>query len=292
MNKNQDQNNKNAQGNAPRSFYYGGEQPSAKSVSEAPENEKRFRKISPKTYTLIAFVIIMTLVCVIVVMVNKGYVIKNVIWEGSSVYSEEELQSVIDEYCYEKGTRSYFYVNADELSEYFLKRMPYIKEISIKKQLPDTLTISMKGEEGIGFFSFGTSFYIINSEMKVLQKTESRPLKDSLMEIEIASLKQINVGEKIVFDENARMDPETFSRIYRAMMSSTVGGRIGYMDAKNQFELSMKFSSGVDVYIGSVKDVEEKFQSLYKWIGENPKEMRADLNIDISVRTRVSLSYD
>lgn len=292
MNKNQDQNNQNVQNGTPRSFYYGGEQPTPKGVSVPSESEKKPRKISSKTYTLIACIVIMTLLCVIVVMVNKGYVIKNVIWEGSSVYSEQELQSVFDAYCEEKGTRSYFYVNADELSAYFLKKMPYIKEIAVTKQLPDTLTISMKGEEGIGYFSFGSSFYIINSEMKILQKTDKRPMKDTLIDIELTSLKEINVGEKVVFDENARMDPDTFSRIYRAMMSSTVGGKIGYMDAKNQFELSMKFSSGVDVYIGSVKDVEEKFESLYKWIGENPKEMRSDLNIDISVRTRVSLSYD
>ena len=292
MNKNQDQNQRGAENNAPRSFYYGGEEPIVKNVSEISEPTKRKLKISPKTYTLIAFVLIMTLVCVIVVMINKGYVIKNVIWEGSSVYSEEELQSVIDAYCEEKGTRSFFYVSADELSEYFLKQMPYIKEITVNKQLPDTLMISMKGEEGIGYFSFGSSFYIINSDMKILQKTESRPLKDSLMEIELTSLKAINVGERVVFAENARMDSDTFSRIYRAMMKGSVGGRIALLDAKNQFELSMKFSSGVDVYIGSVKDVEEKFTTLYKWISENPKEMRSDLNIDISVRTRVSLSYD
>ena len=128
--------------------------------------------------------------------------------------------------------------------------------------------------------------------MKVLECTELEPIRPRLIKLDIELPSQIEVGKTLVFPEGGSMDAETYSRIYSAMLSSGVRERVKSLDAKNKFDLNMKLYSGVDVKIGSVKDIEEKLSTLSVWLEENPDEIRSTLNLDISILKKIFVSYD
>jgi len=234
----------------------------------------------------------LVLFIVVIARVNSGYVIENTVINGESPYTEEEINALLETYFADRGSRSYFYLNVEELTERVMREMPYIKTLTIEKKSPDTLIFNVTGEAAEAYVEFLGSWYLLNSEMKVLARSDGEPSRSSLIKLDIDVPGEISVGSKIVFPENSRMDAETYARIYSALLSSDIRKRVQYIDVRNKFDLNMVLHGGVDVKVGSVKDIEEKLSTLSRWLGDNPEEIRSTLNIDISVLKKIYISYD
>ena len=247
---------------------------------------------SAKTISAILITVAIALLIIIFVLVNNGYVVKNIVLNGESPYSEEKINELLNGYFSERGNRSYFYINTDELSEMMKKELPYIKELKIEKKAPDTLIITVEGESAEAYIEYLGEYYLLNADMKVLEKASHEPIRTRLIKLDIDLPKEIIVGSQMVFPEASRMDPETYVRIYTALSDSGLRERVQYLDIRNKFDLYMRTKEGIDVKIGSVKDIEEKFSTLSKWLSDNPGEIKSTLNIDISVLKKIYISYD
>lgn len=247
---------------------------------------------SAKTISLVLIGIALVLLVIIFALINNGYVIKNIILSGESPYDEDRIYILLDAYFEERGNRSYFYINTEEIEEKIKKELPYIKEIKLEKKAPDTILIFVEGETAESYIEFLGDYYLLNGDMKVLEKMDNEPLRTRLIRLEIDLPSEISVGSQILFPEDSRMDAESFVRIYSALVDSGIRERVASLNAKNKFDLTMRTREGIDVNIGSVKDIEEKLNTLTRWLNENPDEIKSNLNIDISVLKKLSISYD
>ena len=247
---------------------------------------------SAKTISLVLIGIALVLLVIIFALINNGYVIKNIILSGESPYDEDRIYILLDAYFEERGNRSYFYINTEEIEEKIKKELPYIKEIKLEKKAPDTILIFVEGETAESYIEFLGNYYLLNGDMKVLEKMDNEPLRTRLIRLEIDLPSEISVGSQILFPEDSRMDAESFVRIYSALVDSGIRERVASLNAKNKFDLTMRTREGIDVNIGSVKDIEEKLNTLTRWLNENPDEIKSNLNIDISVLKKLSISYD
>ena len=247
---------------------------------------------SAKTISLVLIGIALVLLVIIFALINNGYVIKNIILSGESPYDEDRIYILLDAYFEERGNRSYFYINTEEIEEKIKKELPYIKEIKLEKKAPDTILIFVEGETAESYIEFLGDYYLLNGDMKVLEKMDNEPLRTRLIRLEIDLPSEISVGSQILFPEDSRMDAESFVRIYSALVESGIRERVASLNAKNKFDLTMRTREGIDVNIGSVKDIEEKLNTLTRWLNENPDEIKSNLNIDISVLKKLSISYD
>lgn len=247
---------------------------------------------SAKVISTVLISVALVLLGIIISLVSNGYVIKNTIINGESPYTEEEINTLLSAYFEERGSKSYFYINTEELTEMIKQEMPYIKTLTVKKKAPDTIILEVEGETAESYIEYLGSYYLLNADMKVLERTEQRPLRTKLIELDMEIPAEIKVGSVIVFAQDSRMDAESYARIYTALDSSGIRDLTAYLDVRNKFDISLRMHSGTDVKIGSVKDIEEKLSTLAKWIEENPDEMRSTLNIDVSVLKKIYISYD
>ena len=281
-------NNKGQEDNRDR-FIYGDDEQSADSAPVLIGKKKRG---SEKIISLVLGVVSLVLIVVIITLINKGYMIKNTVILGESPYSEESIKVLTEKYYNEKGSRSYFSVQISELERILKNEMPYIKNVSVEKKAPDTIIITLEGESAEAYITHLGSYYLLNADMKVLERTELEPIRPRLIKLDITLPSQIEVGKQIIFPEDGSMDAETYKRIYSALTDSGIRERVAYLDIKNKFELKFKMHGGTDVKIGSVKDIEEKLNTLALWIKDNPDEIRSNLNLDISILKKISVSYD
>ncbi len=264
------------------------------SGGEEPRNEGGGGKknLSLKVLYTVLIIVSLVLLLIIAALINNGYTVKNVIVKGESPYSVERIQEVLYSYLDDKGGKLYFYVNVDELEKKYTDEMPYIKSVTVEKHSPDTVVINIEGENAECYVEYLGKYYLLNSEMKVLEVSSGEPERVQLMKIDIDTPKEISLGKIIIFPEKAGMDPETFSRIYAALSNSGIRDYSAYLDVKNKFDINIKFISGADVKVGSVKDVEEKLATLAKWLSDNPNENTPKLNVDISILKKITVSYD
>ncbi len=250
---------------------------------------------NPKSVTLLTVILVFIAVGIliaIVSMINSGYTVKNIIVNGSSPYSEEDIRGLVQEYCKEKNSLSFFRVNADELEKMYYEKMPYLKKADVEKKYPDTVVVTIEGESAEYIFEAHGKYYVLNREMKVLEEIAGIPEDTGLVVLSFGTPKEITLGKKIVFEENNLMDEESFLKLNQALQDAGMESDVKSIKADNKFELSMVLRSGVDVYIGSIKDVGEKIRGLKKWLDENPDEISDNLNADISILKKIVISRD
>lgn len=245
-----------------------------------------------KTVAILLVAVALVLLAVIIFLINKGYVIKNTIIYGESAYSEESIRELFSRYCEEIGSNSYFYIETGALEKKITDELPYVKSVKIEKKAPDTLIFTIEGEVAQAYIEHLGSYYLLNSDMKVLEKLDSEPIRPRLIRLDIELPLEISVGSVMLFPEDGSMDAETYARIYSALESSGVRERVEFLNVRNKFDLSMILHGGVDVKIGSVKDIEEKLKTLNTWLEDNPDEIRSTLNLDISILKKIHVSYD
>ncbi len=250
---------------------------------------------NPKSRTILTVILAAAAVGLIVLiffLVNRGYSVKNVIINGVSPYSEEILLGIVDEYCEDKNTRSFFYINAGELTDLFYDSLPYIKSVKAEKKFPDTLIITIEGETPRFYFEIYGGCYILSPELKVLEKHDGIPNAETISKITFPDPKEITVGKTLVFSDESLISDEDFKRFYNSLKDAGIAESISELCVTNRFELSFTFRSGVDVYVGSIKDVEEKIKGLTKWINENRDELSPNVNIDVSILKKIVISRD
>lgn len=253
---------------------------------------RRNNLTSARVISIILVAVALILLCVMIALVSSRYVIKNTVINGESPYTEEDIRAILDEYFEERGSTSYFYIDVDELSEKIKSRMPYVKSIQIEKKAPDTLIFTLSGESAEAYIEYMGRYYLLNADMKVLEALSSKPARERLIEFYVDLPSEIVIGSTIAFSDDSRMDAESYTRIYKALEDSGLREVCGTLDAMNKFDLSMKLVSGVDVKIGSIKDIEEKLTTLERWLSDNPDLIDPTLNLDISILKKISMSYD
>lgn len=258
------------------------------SVNSADEKPKKPYKISGIVLTIVAVI----LATAIFVIVNRRFTVSNIVINGSSSYTEEELRQLAEDYCDSKNSGSYFYVEADELEEKYYSAFPYLKSVTVEKKRPDTLIVAVEGEEAQAYFYMIDSYYIINENMKVLERLTEKPLSPTLIEITISTPKEVILGKPLVFGEGISVDADSFLKLYNAIDENSLRYDVVSIQAESKFELGMTLRSGTDIKIGSIKDVEDKISGLKKWMDENPTMLGPKVNIDITIIKKISITYD
>ena len=266
-------------------------EPLNENVNAVNYGEEKIKKPS-KLPGIILTAAAVILAALIFFIVNKSYTVSNVIINGSAPYPIEDLEAFARDYCKSKNAGSFFYVDEEELTEKYYGEFPYLKSVKVEKHSPDTVIVTVEGEEALAYFYMIDSYYIINESMKVLEKVSERPASPTLIEVTVATPKEIAVGRQLVFGEGIAVDAETFVKLYGAIAESELRYDVVSISAKSKFEIAMKLRSGTDVKVGSIKDVEDKISGLKKWMDENPSMLGPKVNIDITIIKKISITYD
>ena len=264
--------------------------PSADGAAAGNGKDKRKRPTAVINIVLIIAAVLLS--AVVFAIVNQNYTISNIVINGSAPYQQETLRQLADEYCDGKNGRSFFYVDEKELEEKYYSAFPYLKSVSVSKKHPNTLVVTVEREEPQAYFHMMDAYYIINENMKVLERLEERPVIPALIEISISVPNEIKVGSQLVFGEGVVADVEVFSKLYSAIVDNSLRYDVVSIKAENKFELSMTLRSGTDVKIGSIKDVEDKISGLKKWMDENLSMLGPRVNIDITIIKKITVTYD
>ena len=143
---------------------------------------KRKRKAKKVALLTALFTIVMSVGIVLVLTIF--FKIHTVTIKGDRVYSDKEiiLNSGI-----ETG-ENLFKINEEKLNERLSKTLPYIQSVTLERQLPDTLIVTVKATREVAAFQYGAGFILVNAEGKVLDRDASM-LRDNVAVVNGAVLK-------------------------------------------------------------------------------------------------------
>lgn len=127
-----------------------------------PNSKKRRRGRHPGLYKALSTVLILGAVaaaCLIFFRVSQVEVV------GNSRYSAQEIIDVAGV----KPGDNLFAVRSGRLSWELQSRLPYIRAVSVRRVLPNTLTISVTEGEALAAVSGGGSWWLLDEDGKILE---------------------------------------------------------------------------------------------------------------------------
>ncbi len=214
--------------------------------------KKRMRKRKAKRIAALGVLAVVVLALGVLFAVTVFFKVNNVNVVGSNIYTQEEILLHGD---IEIGS-GLFSVNEKKLNESLPKRLPYIKSVTIKRELPDTLIIEIVQATPVVAFQNGAGYILADETGKVL-KTDASEIGDDVAYVTGLSLKTYNLGENVAFNNEAVT--ENFISLITEMKNSELEGITGIsINEKNEFELM--FDGRIKIKLGSMTNIDKKLQ--------------------------------
>lgn len=214
-------------------------------------NKKRMsrrRKLKKHILTVLLAVAVM---CVGIVLVfSLFFRINTITVSGDRVYSDK---MVVEKSEIVSG-KNLFRVNEKSVSEKLSKELPYIKEITIERKLPDTLIINVTATREAAAVTTAKGFVLIDETGKILDKNASI-LKENVAVIKGVKLKEYEEGAMVCFTDEKKT--ETLLALLGAIKKSGLE-LLTEIDLKNINDIKIKYDDRITFEVGSLTNIETK----------------------------------
>lgn len=126
--------------------------------------------------------------------------VANITVEGETRYSAEEI---IKSSAIKQG-ESLFGFSAQEVSSSITQSLPYIGKATVKRSIPDTVTIVVESAEPACAMKTDTGYILLDENQKVLEKTDK--IDSSIPVISLSGVEKADVGFPVKLKDAQVMD--------------------------------------------------------------------------------------
>ena len=215
--------------------------------------KKRKRKRRNRQAAVILLVVMMlSLITLTVLSLTVFFKISDIKVSGSGIYNAQEIIS-----CAEiKIGDNLFLVSENKVSQLLQKRLPFIAEVQITRNLPSTLSISIKETKEEICFSDSKDIYSANFDGKILKKYSEIPT-DFIM-VTVSDKTVISEGDKVQFSTEREL--ELFTLFMQKI--EEYGYDVDFINITDPYAAYMKLEGRIIVKLGSSAYFENKIAYL------------------------------
>ena len=153
---------------------------------------ERQRKIRKRRFTAFFVIFIITAICVgAVLSLTVFFNIEHISIKGSKIYSAEEILKASEL----SKKNNLFATSENTVEEKIKAKLPYVESIDFKRELPHTLTVTVKDAVEFANYKLGEKYYKVTSSGWVLEELYEKP--ENLMLITAQKVK-CRVGSEVI----------------------------------------------------------------------------------------------
>ena len=136
------------------------------------------------------------------------------------------------------------------------KRNPYVEELTIKRVYPNKLKINVKEAKGLYYVNKDESYYIISSNMILLEEIDSIEDK-KLIELRGLDIENINLGDKVSNEKKIEKIAEDFYNMEQVIEENGEEFSITAVDVSNMSNLKA-YIGNIEIFLGTYENVFKK----------------------------------
>lgn len=215
-------------------------------------NQKKRKKLKIKNALTIGAVLVFALIFIVLYCYSRGALIENVIIDGASIYSAQEIQQAAG---ISRG-KNMLSLRESRVRRDLTKKLPYIKDVDVKYDLPDTLVLTVRETYDKYVIDTGSAWLTLDSDGKVVSDTKAE-VKSGLFHAEGFDYQEFEAGDKY---KPEGMNAERFkileemTRLFEK--NEIVDSAVIRLD--NTEDVVVTVDGEIAVYFGDCKDLEEK----------------------------------
>ena len=210
--------------------------------------EARRKRIKKRLFITLIFLIVIG-----IVVINKTDVciIDKVMLEGDNLITGKYVQEKAETL----NGLNIVYIDKKSIIKDF-KRNPYVEELTIKRVYPNKLKINVKEAKGLYYVNKDESYYIISSNMILLEEVDSIEDK-KLIELRGIDIENLNLGDKVSNEKKIEKIAEDFYNMEQVIEENGEEFSITAVDLSNMSNLKA-YIGNIEIFLGTYENVFKK----------------------------------
>ncbi len=196
--------------------------------------------------TLAVCIISVVVLLLVGVFVFLFFRINDVKIEGSERFSQEELYSALKL----SKNSNLFFTSAGTLEERLRAAYPSLDKITIKKQLPDKLIITVTDGVAEYYLETGGDIYLLTRELKITERVKTAP--SGCVELKTCDVKSAIIGEKLTFKTTTHYN--YLCKLLGEVREHKIAEHIKLIDMSEKFNVKVIYDDRFKIIIGDAEN--------------------------------------
>jgi len=195
---------------------------------------------------------------------------------GSTAYTSEEIVKMsgieVDD--------NLLFINETAAAVSICNKFPYVAEVKIIRNLPNSVVIEIMEREAIASVTFGGNRYIIDKNAHVLESLKSVGTGD-LINVTGLESAEIKVGQKIPATENNQIQLEYLTRMLTQISDYGMQNKIKKLYITSISAIEFDYDDKYSVKFGKGEDVDKKLSILKETVLELGSDEQGEIDLRI-----------
>ena len=215
-----------------------------------------YRKPSRRKKTGIgALLTFLVVIMAVIFVMSVFFRVTDIQVEGNEHYTDQEIIKAV---VIEEGDNLFFFDRIAATSRVFAK-LPYIEEVSVERQLPNKVIISVQECKALAYLQVGDEEWAIDYSCKILGKATAEETGD-LIPILGVSPGTLMIGEKLTTADGNEELVNFISEVLYQLQERGLAPQVNKIDFSNAYSVRIAFGDGRYTFkIGGSSNVEYKF---------------------------------
>jgi len=196
----------------------------------------------------------------IVLLTNYGIgtflQVMNIEVQGASLYSEADI---IKESGLSLG-KNILFVDTGAVSNKIRAAMPFISDVKITRELPDTVLLVISESSAIATLSYKGDTLTIDSAGRVLQRTASA--QSGLIEVRGFTPLDPEEGKMMKAELGSETKLQYLTDVLAAIESEGIQSDVSYLDVSNIANITLEYDKKYTVILGGSSDAQYKLDKM------------------------------
>lgn len=182
---------------------------------------------------------------------TRLFPVKNIVAKGSEIYTS---QQIIKNSGINKKT-PILSISESKLKKTLSMKMPYIEDLKVKIDFPETVTITVSDAKEYYAFKSNDGYFAVSEKLNVLNLYPEKP--ENTVEVYANDLK-LKIGEHIEFKNISQK--ELFELIIKQINDNAI--KLNAIDITDSVHLTVFVEDRFEVNLGNKDNLEEKIRHL------------------------------
>lgn len=216
----------------------------------------------------------------VVLCLTVFFPIEKLTAKGSALYKSEEIIKASD---IEIGDNLFALTEGNTLKKIKAK-LPYIESLKFKRELPNSLTITVKDADEYACYYDGKAYYTVSKSGWVLKKGYEPP--ENIFTVKGAKV-ECKVGTAIVFKSEEKR--ELFEKIITSLDEEKLV--INTVDITDRLSIMLRIDNRFDVDLGTANYIPEKVKHLASMVENISAEKTGKINLSMWTNTNTQGTF-
>ncbi len=215
-------------------------------------NKGKRKKYALRTGAKVGIVIFLAVLCIAGYALCRGALIETVVIEGNTVYADEEVQQVAGV----KPGKSMLLLNEKIVRRKLTKKLPYIIEVEMERDYPNTVTLTVKTTTERYVISGQSGSFTLDSNGKVISESAASE-KAGVYIAEGFDFQKLENAD-IYEPEGDNVERFALLERFAQLLEKSKVVKTAVIDLHNTEDVKVIVDGNIAVYFADCKDLEEK----------------------------------